>query len=393
MIMGRDPRFNIFYAQFVEPFEKAFFKLPQVANACDAKSCGEKFEKLLGAWFMENDMESYEGSQRLMVLFLNFLVMYLVIVVIGGANEDEFIAAFAATIQKKGVAEGIDFDFHECMGSGDMHTSCGNGTPNYISTMYTLIKNYCPNCPIRGCTNPTCVTSSFVLKGDDSYSKIPKNTYPTSYYSNFGFAAKIIIRKTPEEVEFCSGHFVEYRPGKYIYVQKLQKMLTALRTCINKEAVEHGWVAQYYYSLGVMYSTLYKGIPIYEDVGKFLMKTNSPGGLKVDLINSWNLREMFKASDGGDIVVDYSTAYLSVAMVNNMSYAELERIKNFCETSALQFPPQYCKRYNPRIPKDSALPSIDFKLVSTQAMCKAGKNIAKYSRQLKSYAHKHRRLI
>jgi hypothetical protein len=215
MIMGRNPKFNLIYASIIQPIEKAFFALPQVANACDYFSCGGKFSKLVGDWFMENDMSKFEGSQRFETLRLEYLVYSKLF-----SDLDLLDMIFATKLIKKGrTTVGIDFKFEQCRGSGDMDTSLGNGILNYIATQYFLVKNYCPKCPISGCTEPSCKTHSFVVKGDDSYASVPRFATYRNTYSDFGFDAKIVIRTTPEDVEFCSGHFVEYAPMKYIYVQ------------------------------------------------------------------------------------------------------------------------------------------------------------------------------
>jgi hypothetical protein len=383
MIMGRNPKFNILYAQIVEPIEKGFFLLDQVANACDYRSCGEKFENLLGQWFMENDMSKFEGSQRLFTLRLEYMVYCLVF-----PNLVNIIdVLFAYKIRKKGsTTTGVDFDFYECRGSGDMDTSLGNGILNYIATQYFLISNYCPSCNFEFCKNPQCKTYKFVVKGDDSYASIPRTCKYINTYSYFGFDAKILIRQHPEDVEFCSGNFLEYRAGKYVYVQKLKKLLTSLQTCLNQDAIRAGWVKQYYASLGLMYNVLYEGIPIYQDIAKFLIRIGGNLGLNTNLIDSYNLNAAFKSPHNVKLgQIDLPLTYVSMSMINKMDIGELNTIKDWCKTFELTFSPELSKRCNISNRRTDCI-EFDYDMLNAQVTNEGmPKKIRTYWRKLRSF--------
>jgi len=358
MIMGRNPMFNILYAQIIEPIEKSFFSLEQVANACDYTSCGEKFTKLVGEWFMENDMSKYESSQRLFVLYFEHLVYSLSM-----PGHTELIdTLFSYKTRKKGhTSTGVKFDFWECRGSGDMDTSLGNGILNYISTQYFLVKNYCPGCALTNCSAPGCRSYKFVVKGDDSYAAIPRfRDFYVNTYQYFGFDAKIFVRKSAEDVEFCSGHFIEYQPGKYTYVQKIKKLLESLTTCLNQDAIDRGWVMHYYKSLGLMYKRLYAGVPYYEDIADFLCRTNVKHGLNTNLTTSYNLHEAFNNFSTQISQPDISLVTVSIAMVNKMDIAELETLKAWLRISSLDFGPEQSKRCNTKTAKESPCQVLNF---------------------------------
>jgi len=363
MIMGRNPKFNLYYAQIIEPIERAFFKLPQVANACDYAACGEKFSKLVGEWFIENDMSKYEASQRKLVLDMEYMVYSLVM-----PEHLEFLRElFAIKLHKNGKTNsGVKFTFEYCRGSGDMDTSLGNGILNYISTQYFLIKNFCPHCQFDNCKYVNCKTFSFVLKGDDSYMSVPRFCTFLNYYESFGFDAKLILRKSPHEVEFCSGHFIEISPGHYTYVQKLDKILKSLTTCINEDILRHGWTAHYYKSLGMMYKVLYKGIPYYEDIADFLLQTNINSGLNLNLVDSYNLTTAFESPHNTNINVNTDLAICSVALVNNKQIVELEHLKEFLRTHRLELPVGHTKICRTKNPKVSSQPPLDFELLNTK---------------------------
>lgn len=343
MIMGRDPKFNLFYAMVIEPVEKAFFELPQVANACDFHKCGEKFSEMLAEWVLENDMASYEASQREELLGYDYRVYAEC------SNElclprKMVTDLFAAKCLKYGsTSVGVVFKFLFCRGSGDMDTSAGNGLLNYTSTRYNQILNFSPKCAVIKCVDDKCYCRSFVLKGDDSYMKIPINSNPKDYYKNFGFEAKLIIRKSPYEVEFCSGKFIETTPGKFFFAQDLQKLIRSLTTCINDDVVRNGWVAHYYKSLGMMYKKLYKGLPIYDDIANFLLRT-CDYGLNMELVNYYSILENFKNCSTTELEFDESLVYLSVSEANSLSIAEVGYIVNWFRSNTLVLPPSMTKR-------------------------------------------------
>lgn len=363
MIMGRDPRFNLFYARVIEPIERAFFSLPQVANACDFVTCGEKFERLVGEWFCENDMSKYEATQRDFHLKLEHEVYCRVMPELRGLID----ACFAIKTLKKGHTQsGVGFSFEQCRGSGDLDTSLGNGVLNYIATQYFLVKNFCHECQLANCEVPGCRTYKFVVKGDDSYMTIPRFSTPYNYYDNFGFDAKLVIRKQPEQVEFCSGHFVEYKPSKYIYCQKLTKLIESITTCINRDFVRNGWVAHYYKSLGLMYRKLYSDLPVYRDIADFLCRTHKHG-INANLIESWNLRQSFQNCVGTIGSFDESLTTVSIAMTNGLSIPELERLKFWFQHNKLCFPPEYSKRSNLKN-KTVEIPPMNWEALENQLL-------------------------
>lgn len=346
MIMGRNPRFNLLYAKIIDPIEKAFFKLDQVANACDYKKCGEKFSKLQGNWFFENDMSKFEASQRWETLRLEYLIYTLVL-----PEQADFIAkCFAVKMYKFGKTKnGVQFRFNYCRGSGDMDTSLGNGILNYISTAYFQAINFCPlgaNCNLDNCVQG-CHTGKFVLKGDDSYGSMPVGSGFTNTYEYFGFDAKLLIRKHWWEVEFCSGHFIPTADGSFYFVQKLRKLLTSIQTCINKDIIDNGWVAHYYTSLGLMYNVLYKQLPVYEDMAMFLTRSTN-FGINKTLVenNSYGANEAFENYVGETMFTD--NVLLDISMVNDISITELNTLMIYLRNGKPVYPADQYRRSNRR---------------------------------------------
>lgn len=359
LIMGRDPRFNIYYARHIARLEDAFFQLPQVANACDFFSCGEKFSKLLAkaTWMFENDMSAYESSQRMLYMVIEWLVYAFV------TPEEEVCdlsVLFAVKMMKAGhTNEGLKFLFEYCRGSGDVDTGLGNGVGNYVTTMYFKIVNYCPlsECRMDGLC---CDFDGFVVKGDDSYGSSPPKE-PVDTYSYFGLSAKLIIRKDPRLTEFCSGNFVQLADGRYYYVQKLRKLITSLTTIINRDVIEHGWAAHYYRSLGDMYGVLYGELPVYGSIAKFLQTAAPNRRININLVNeSYGHSEAFKVQKRNVQKIDVSPqTLLDVSLVNDFSLPELSALDAYFRSSRISLPEQHQRRCNIKSHKGDAIPEID----------------------------------
>jgi len=372
MILGRNPKFNVMYAQIIEPIETAFFKLDEVANGKDHHSMGEAFAKIAGRCrhFVENDMSKYESSQRFTVLKIEFLFYYKLLKLVEPSTIPLLYKAYAmCLVNKVKTSVGVMFSFILCRVSGDLTTSLGNGVINLITTQYNQIMNTCDykSCGLDLCQNPHCRMRDILVKGDDGVLGRNPNQKFENYYKCFGLDAKIVLKESADEVEFCSGGFIEVGGDRYVYVQKLQKLIESLTTCINQDALDHGWVSQYYQSLGLMYKVVYRGVPIYEAIADFLLQTNPKLGVNTNLVSSYNLLDAYQAEHHA-VPIDSSTARLSVSLVNQMDYAELNRIETWMRSNRLEFPEHLKKRCNTKNVKAADVPTIDFKYLNDQFM-------------------------
>jgi len=289
-------------------------------------------------------MSKFEASQRFETLRLEYLIYTLVL----PEQADLIAKLFAVKMYKFGTTQsGIKFKFNYCRGSGDMDTSLGNGILNYISTAYFQAVNFCPQgalCNVNNCV-AGCHTGKFVLKGDDSYGSMPVGAGYINTYRYFGFDAKLIIRKNWWDVEFCSGHFIPTSDGSYYYVQKLRKILTSLDTCINSDINDNGWAAHYYTSIGMMYRTLYKDLPVYQDIGDYLCGSTSFGINKTLVTtHSYGLNEAFENYESGSRFTDL--VLLDISMVNDISIVELNNIIEFFRTRRPVYPVDQYRRCN-----------------------------------------------
>lgn len=343
-IMGRDPKFNILYAKYIQPSEKAFFSLEEVCNACDFSKCGEKFKKLVfnDTDFLENDFSKYESSQRDRMLRIEYYVLREFLKNVDPSfDEEEFCKLFTLKTRKKGKTPcGLRFSFLWCRGSGDMDTGLGNGILNYVSSEYFLIMNDCPlkqNCEVIG----SCCKRQFILKGDDSVLSAKNKDY-VNYYSDFGFDAKLLHKRNWWEVEFCSGHYVK-NGENFFYVQKLDKLLASLQSVIN-ERFFNG-IDSYYYSLGVMYEQVYCGMPVYADLARYL---KSCGGnfhetLSKESYGIWEAYDYMKSNKSQPkFIGDKEILMLDISMFTGISIPELNNLISFFRTNTLYFPERFC---------------------------------------------------
>jgi len=388
MIMGRDPKFNIVYCRFIARLEDAFFKLPQVANACDYTKCGRKFEELFRHCnsMFENDMSKFEATQRDVLLAIEFMIYEKVFRSCGRSDEiDDLLTVFAAKCIKPVVTgNGVKATFNWCRGSGDMDTSLGNGIINYVTTMYFMIYNFCDvDCTLEQCG---CFFDKFVLKGDDSYGCCPKSELFNTY-AWFGLDAKLIYRSDARTVEFCSGHFIRTGDGHWTYVQKLRKLITSVSTCINTDTIKNGWLAHYLKSLGLMYKKLYLGVPIYEDFADMLMTADGKHGINTYLVEgvSYGAWEAFSNS-GNTLKVDSCPeTILDIAEHNDMPLAQLNALKVCFNSTRLHLPEHLHRRCNVKAKMDESFVDPGETIstwVNRIELCKKAREIRKTLKQL-----------
>jgi len=327
-IMGRDPRFNLLYGLFTTPLEHAFTKLPQVAKGKNFKERGEAFQRLVGEWYLENDFSKFEGSQRYPVLCMELLLMKKLL---NKADFEVYSALWSEKLVKKGyTSNNIKFRFEQCRGSGDMDTGLGNTTLNYIAMKYFLIKNGIDE-------------NLFLVDGDDGVAKVPrlmrefKNTF-----LDFGFDAKLVIREDYHDVEFCSSKFIQIQPGVYYQVQNLMKLLSNIQYLLDPRFVPAA--AEYFASLGFMYQVVYRGIPLFHQLGNFLRgAVPEKFYVKPDSVeHNYGIKEAFKHSKNLMFEVDHKLAYLEVMLAFGLSPVEMERIAHLL-SAKLHVPPQHTK--------------------------------------------------
>lgn len=327
-IMGRDPKFNLVFSKYIEPIEKAFLKVQQVCSAKNYEEKAEMFSKFVG-WYGENDFSKFEGSQRSAVLrnieYKFYRKFY--------PSDDNFTKLFAATMLKRGqTINGIQFEFEWCRGSGDLTTTLGNGLLNYVSTKYFLLKN-------------NCDTENFQIAGDDGLMQLPENRYEyVNTYEHFGFDAKFLVKEHYSEVEFCSGRYIKINETDFLFVQKLDKLLTNVAYCINKDF--HYCLGDYLNSLGLLYSTIYKGVPIYEDLGNMLLRNGLKGRFLKEANSHFSFQDVqIDLKDRYRIVPEI--AFVDVMCVNGYNSGEMIFLKNYLQNLQIDIPTERNLRFKP----------------------------------------------
>ncbi|APG76627.1 hypothetical protein [Wenzhou tombus-like virus 15] len=355
-IMGRNPQFNLLYQRYITKAEKLFMQLPQVAKGKNFIDRGKQFSKILGDWILENDYSKFEGSQRTPVLMR---IEYRLLCLLYGQSED-LDNIYQTKLYKKGrFPEGTKFCFKGCRGSGDMDTGFGNTVLNYIATQYFRLKN----------AKYVTDKDKFVVDGDDSYQQLDKGVTANKLvntYEYFGFETKLMIRKDPHDVEFCSSKFLEYKPGEYVQALSLKKLLNNIQY-LNQTQHEHS-ADVYYASLGIMYRRIYGDIPIYSHLAEYLMTAS--GQYSYELIRTVNASYIDHVKDlNGDLKCDQSLTKAGITLCFGISQEEQINLIRFFQNNTLSLPEEYCHRY--RAPKNKyKLENIPLSLIDSMGCVK-----------------------
>ena len=318
LIYPRNPKFNILYAQYILPIEHELTKLPQVAKGKNFAARGQAFQSLVyGEWYGENDMSKFESSQRPELYDLVqkriFDQLY--------PGDTQLQMLYESKMHKRGYTKGgAKWSAYGMMASGEMDTGCFNTIFNWLACRYFEVKNGYGN-------------GNFIVDGDDSVLRIPRDSNPLNTFTDFGFDAKFFIKHDYHDVEFCSSKFIQYQPSKFIQVQDINKIFDSVPVMLNKSFEEY--LGDYYASLGKMYSVLYKNIPVLEDFGEFLM-TASDSAVNMKLIENTGAARIFKLEQQ-DIETDYRSCLVELSMCFSVDIEELLTIRDYFRQHHLNF--------------------------------------------------------
>lgn len=367
IIMGRDPKFNLFYSAFVEKYEEALGCIKGVTCCMDFKDVGEAFRDLergeclvkgddnvinMGDVYVEGDATSYESSQRAIALEIEYKLMRSVFEKFFPELIEQFDDLFACKTHKTGkTLNGLKFDFRYCRGSGDTDTTSGNTGINKVTTEYFI---------------------------EENLGRSPCDYVNT--YALFGIDAKLEIRTNYHDVNYCSGKFIKVNARDFHYVQDLRKLMRRVQFCINDQFYDH--LDTYYHSIGYMYTILYKGIPLYQDLGRHLMSCKNKGFVDVRALEAhygahnafqWHQKRVdFQFREKHNLLYDIDSlpfdTYIDtdlvrreMAAVFDMSCAEYDAYMRTFSVS-LRFPAEVCKPI--RAPRSSPVDPYEVDLVA-----------------------------
>jgi len=318
MIMGRNPKFNLIYGLFTTALEHCMVKIPQFSKGKNFIERGKQFEELIfGSWIMEGDFSKFEATQRKKLLEDVELGIWSKLL-----NDKDYelirILFYMKMLKKGHTLNGLNFEFSWCRGSGDMDTGLFNSIISWIACRYFCIVN-------------DINKESFTVDGDDNLIKIPQgmdNTINT--FSLFGLDAKLILRKNYYDADYCSGKFIQYKPGKFIYVQNIRKIMNNVRI-FRKTKFKHA-KGDYYYSLGYMYNIMYPNFPLYSNLAKCLMRIVSLSSKRKRYINTTVLNELnpsymdyiARIDNDWSLDVDMNNLKLEICMAFKMSLTEMD---------------------------------------------------------------------
>lgn len=330
MIINRDPRFNLVYSMFTIPLEHAMMKIPQFSKGKNYIERGKQFSDLVhGEWILEGDCSKFESSQRLPLLKQVELGIFKRLLSHEDYNILEHI--FWAKMNKCGFsAKGCKFSFYSMRGSGDMDTGLFNSILMYVACRYFEIVNRIHQ-------------KQFIVDGDDNLLKIPigMENYENTF-KQFGFDAKLILRRDYHDAEYCSGKFLQINSkGDFMYFQNILKIMNNM-AIFRKNKFRH-CKAAYYYTLGYMYKQIYGKIPLYNDFAEYLMRDNKSKFSKslLEEINPLYLDILVH----GENKLEIEDSVITEMLISfNLNYADVSQIKSFC-SGRLNLTPEESKRY------------------------------------------------
>jgi hypothetical protein len=336
-IMGRNPIFNLIYGLYTTPLEHAMTHLPQIAKGKNFLERGEQFRDLIfGGSYVENDFSKYESTQQLKLLEDVELRVWKALL-----QPEEFETMrrlFAHKVLKSGYTMlGCKFKFIACRGSGDMDTGLFNTLINWVACRYFEIKNQLGH-------------GNFMVDGDDGVIQtLRPDMVLINTFSEFGLDAKLILKHDYHDVDFCSSKFVQYRPGQFIQMQNIRKVLANMS--IMKALDFRHCIGDYYYSLGFMYSKIYPNFPIFTQFSKFLMDQKVNFGkhgkhrfYSPDIAKQHMHDYDHKIIDQ-DIPLDYYGILVEYIMCFDLTYSEIDNITSYFSGHHMEIPPDHDKKF------------------------------------------------
>lgn len=351
MIMGRDPRFNLIYGLYTTALEHAMQFLPEVSKGRNFIGRGQQFfDKIFGADILEVDFSKYEATQRLKLLRIVEIGLWRRLI---PSHLQYLEQLFIAKMRKKGrTLNNVEFEFYACRGSGDMDTGLFNTLLTWVSCRYFEIVNRSGN-------------FNFMCDGDDNLMRIPIGLKYRNTFADFGFDAKIIHRTDYHDVDYCSGKFVQSKPGNFIYVQNLNKLMASLPV-FRKLKFSH-CKGTYYYSLGFMYKRLYGRFPVYSAIAQFLMSFSPNRKVSTEILEAINPSHClaFKNSSVDLIDIDEEQCLVELAMCFNHPVSELKRLHSWYEEHTVTLQPDEDRRYNPSKTPATVLSAVQLDTVES----------------------------
>jgi len=349
MIMGRNPKFNMLYGLFTTALEKAMVCLPEVSKGRNFLERGEQFFNMMTRRMLEIDFSKYESTQRYGLLKQVELGIWKRIC---PEQYDLLSRIFKSKMRKKGVTlNGQKFEFWYCRGSGDMDTGLFNTLLTYVACKYFFIKN-------------NDINGKFICDGDDNVLGLNGNYAYINTFAHFGFDAKIEERYDYHDVNYCSGKFIQYKPGKFIYVQNLTKLMKNIGL-FRARKFEH-CKSTYYHSLGYMYKVMYGELPVFKEISEFLLRSTKGNHVSMEMleeINPSHADAFTKSKNGYHLDIDIDQCKVEMAMCFLGSIESVENTAIWYKQNQISLSKAECGRYNPTREPRQVLEELDYDLI------------------------------
>jgi len=364
MIMGRNTKFNLLYGQYTTALEEAMLHIPQISKGKNFLERGQQFfDHVLNKFMIEGDCSKYESTQRIELLADIELGVWRRLLSTNHYSKIKRI--FISKMEKRGFTfNGVYFSFWGCRGSGDMDTGLFNTILMYIACKYFIRVNK--------------LNGDFICDGDDNCIGYSDDKEIVDTFAHFGLDAKLIKRCDYHDLEYCSGKFMQYQPGKFIYVQNINKLMKNIGI-FRKSKFNH-CKGEYYYSLGYMYKQMYCGMPLFKEISEFLMRISKvKRHVKFEILDDINPMhaQAFK-NTAYNIKFDPDTIKIELAMCFLGSITKVEDCITHYSGKCVSLNAAEDKRFNCGVTMRNRLIHADY--IKTDIILETGLNCIKPKR-------------
>lgn len=352
MIINRDTRFNLAYGRYTIALEKCMMAVKQFSKGRNFIERGNQFDALLNfqdSWILEGDASKFEGTQRPELLAHIELGIWKRL--LNDKQFKEMCMIFASKMQKRGhTSNGMKFKFFGCRGSGDMDTGLFNSILMWVACRYFEIVN---KFTWSGC---------FIVDGDDNGIRIPKSETYINTFAEFGFDAKLIIRKDYHDFDYCSGKFIKINNTQFMYVQNIIKIINNM-SVFRKIKFNH-CKAEYYHSLGYMYKVIYGNMPMFREFSNFLLRSTEGCHVRTEILKELNPVYLDYFASNREVILDRSdlnniNLEVELAMSFDINLGYLNDICKFFDGNFIKFEKDETRRYNSTRQRDEQLTATE----------------------------------
>jgi hypothetical protein len=333
MICGKNKKYSLLYQRYTTAFERALKEIPNIMKGRNVFERGQYFIIHIGGkrYKIKSDYSRFDSSQLMILLFM--IEVGFAIRVLSEREFKIFFKAWLLKIRKIGkYPSGLSFHFIGTRGSGDMDTGLFNTMINAI-----LIE-YCAAC--------SGLTLENMADGDDGLMGTDTLDFDMTTFAEFGLTIELEPVEEISEVRFCSSGFIQYNAqGDYVQMQDINKLLNNIGIVKNRQF--YHCLGEYYYSLGFMYTKMYPGFPLFRQLAKFLMSIGDRKYIHKEILQRINPTFLDNLDNKPRGKIDEDIIKVEMMITFGWSATEFDRVCDWLETTTINLPKHFDRRYRP----------------------------------------------